>query len=546
MRNRGTRHRAMKRRFLWVGLVALLTACPAPPDTTPPSTPSGFKATASNAKVKLEWNASSAADLDKYTLRWGSDPAQQNATQAIAKTSTQFEQTGLTNGTTYYFKLEATNTAGKTSDSTALVSATPVALDNTAPTLVSSLPTSNASNVALNTQVQLSFSEGMNPGSVSVSSNNLTLGTATWNVANTNVSFATPALQFDTTYSLQLSGQDLAGNNLPSDTLQFSTISAPPTVSSVAPNNNATSTPIVSSITWRFSKSMNRNSVQSGFSSTPSVVCAWAWLDNDQTATCTPSSVLAFDTLYNLNLSTSAQSALGVALTSAFSSSFRTVRDLVQPALVSFAPADNATDVVFSSPITLSFSKPMNQVAVQSAFQSSPAIACIWTWTTSQSASCQPNGRLEQQTDYQITLSSNATDLVGNTLQAAYGFRFRTGNAPPKVTAFTPNGVSLVSNNATLVITFSEDMNKTATEAALRVVNQNAVKTGTISWNPECVLFSGVWVNCRIVSFTPSTGYVSGSSVTWTVSADAVDFGSGARLESAISRDFNIRPSVGP
>jgi chitodextrinase len=141
----------MKKILIYTCLLALLTACPPAltPDTIAPNTPSGFKATAGNAKIKLEWNAGSEPDLEKYTLRWGSSAAQQNATQIISKTSTQFEQTGLTNNTTYYFKLEATDSAGNTSSSTAVVSATPIAPDTTAPTLVSSIPIANASNVAL-------------------------------------------------------------------------------------------------------------------------------------------------------------------------------------------------------------------------------------------------------------------------------------------------------------------------------------------------------------------------------------------------------------
>jgi methionine-rich copper-binding protein CopC len=539
----------MKKLSVFLLLAALLTACPPTPtpDTTAPTTPSGFKATAGNAKVKLEWTANSETDLGGYTVRWGSSATVQNATIAIDKTANQHELTGLTNGTTYFFKLEAKDTAGNTSSSTAVVSATPIAPDTTAPTLTSSTPTANASNVPLNAQIQLTFSEAMNPNTVGVSSNNLTLGAATWNAGNTSVSFVTPALAFDTTYTLQLSGKDVAGNNLGGlTTLQFGTVNAPPTIQSTTPANNATDVPISSTITLRFSRSMNRQSVETAFSSTPSLTCTWAWLDGDQTAVCTPAAPMAFDTAHTLQVASSAQSAAGVNLQTVFSSSFRSERDLVQPALTSSVPADNATNRRFDTAITLNFSKPMNQSSVETAFSSNPAINCTWQWTSPQVANCQPNGRLNQQTEYQITLANTATDLVGNSLQAAYGFRFQVGNAPPKVLGFTPTGITPVGNNAVLSITFSEDMNKTATEAALQVVSQSVIRTGTITWNTECVFFSNVWLNCRTMRFTPTASYTSGTAVSWTVSTNALDLDSGAGLEANVTGNFTIRSNVGP
>ena len=164
--------------------------------------------TADNGKVKLEWVANTEPDLEKYTLRWGSNAAQQNATETIAKTQTSFDLTGLTNGTKYYFKLEATDTTGNISSSTNLLSATPTAPDTTAPTLISSVPSLNASVVPLNTQVQLTFSKAMNISTVTASSGALTLGTPTWSAGNTAVSFVTPALQNDTTYTILIAGKD--------------------------------------------------------------------------------------------------------------------------------------------------------------------------------------------------------------------------------------------------------------------------------------------------------------------------------------------------
>ncbi len=536
----------MKKPFLFL-LVSLLACTPTPtPDITAPATPTGFKAIAGEGRVKLEWIANTEPDLDKYTLRWGSSATAQNATETIAKTAKQFEKTGLTNGITYFFKLEATDATGNTSSSTALLSATPIAPDTTAPTLVSSQPLLNATAIALNAQVQLTFSKAMNISTVTASSNGLTLGAATWNTGNTVVSFVTPALQFDTTYTIALAGKDVAGNDLGgATTLQFSSLSAPPSISSSSPANNAIDVALNSKITLRFSRTMNKTSVETAFSSVPVIACMWVWLDNDQTATCTPNSEFPFATQYDFTLALTAQSTAGIALTSPLASRFTTVQDTIKPALVSFTPTDAQTNVLFSASITLNFSKAMNRTSVESAFVSQPSIACTWTWVSDSSANCQPSIRLDQQTLYTITLGMSATDIVGNTLQAAYGFKFTSGNAPPRVVSFLPSGFGFSSMTAPIVMTFSEDMNKALTQAALQVRNNNVLKAGTITWNPECVLFSGEFLNCKQMTYTPATAYLAGSSITWSVSTSATDYGSGTPLENAVTGGFSTRPNLG-
>jgi methionine-rich copper-binding protein CopC len=516
------------KKLLTLLLVALLAACNnTPTDSTAPATPNGFKATAANAAVKLEWTANTEPDLEKYTLHWGSTASQQNATEVIAANQTSFNLTGLNNGTTYFFKLEASDKTGNTSNTTNVLSATPTAPDTIAPTLVSSIPALNTTAVPLNTQVQLTFSEAMNISSVTVSSNNLTLGTPTWSAGNTVVNFATPALQNDTTYTILIAGKDLAGNNLGgATTLQFSSVPAAPTITSITPANNATDVLVSSKITLHFSKSMNRTSFETAFSSTPSIACTWLWTDSDQTATCTPNANLAFLTGYDLTIAPSAQSAAGVALASAFTGHFTTVQDTVKPALVSFLPLDTATNVLYNSAIVLNFSKPMNQTSVQNAFQSQPAMTCNWTWTTPSSATCQPAQRFNEFTQYQITLGISATDLVGNPMQAAYGFGFSVGKAPPKIISVTPASNAInVPTNTPIVITFNGVVVKETAEAALQVKVGTTIKTGSFTWNSECVSIGGTfYVGCKQMTFTPSSPYPTSSVVTWSVGTGVTDF----------------------
>ena len=89
---------------------------------TPPATPTGLQATAGNAQVSLTWTASAGATsyhVKRSTASGGP------YTQVAAPTTTSDADTGLTNGTIYYYVVSALNAAGESANSSQ-VSATPV------------------------------------------------------------------------------------------------------------------------------------------------------------------------------------------------------------------------------------------------------------------------------------------------------------------------------------------------------------------------------------------------------------------------------------
>jgi len=92
---------------------------------TVPPVPTGLAATAGDAKVTLSWTASSGAT--SYNVYRGTTAGGEAATPIATGLATpSYANTGLTNGTTYYYKVAAVNTAG-TSALSAEVSATPKA-----------------------------------------------------------------------------------------------------------------------------------------------------------------------------------------------------------------------------------------------------------------------------------------------------------------------------------------------------------------------------------------------------------------------------------
>lgn len=103
---------------LFISGIQLVTASPV---TVPPA-PTGLVATPGNAQVALSWAASGGATgyRVKRSLTGGSGYA------TIATVSgTSYTNTGVVNGTTYYYVVTATNSAGESANSTVVV-ATPI------------------------------------------------------------------------------------------------------------------------------------------------------------------------------------------------------------------------------------------------------------------------------------------------------------------------------------------------------------------------------------------------------------------------------------
>jgi len=101
------------------GIEILSSSSPAPPPT-----PTGLTATPGNGSVALAWTASSGAT--GYNIYRGTTSGGEGSTPVATTASTSYTDTGLTNATTYYYTVSATNSAG-TSAQSSEVSATPTA-----------------------------------------------------------------------------------------------------------------------------------------------------------------------------------------------------------------------------------------------------------------------------------------------------------------------------------------------------------------------------------------------------------------------------------
>ena len=250
------------------------SATPVAP-TTPPAAPTGLQATAGNTQVSLMWTSSAGATsyhVKRATINGGP------YTQVSAPTSASFSDTGLTNGTTYYYVVSGLNAAGESANSSQ-ANATP-----TAPATPPAAPT-GLQAVAGNAQVYLTWSATTGATSYSVQRSTTSGGPYTQVAAPTTTSDTDTGLTNGTTYYYVVAASNAAGQSANS-----SQVSATP----AAPANPNVTITVNPSATHPISPYIYGLNFYSGVTGAPSLLTfdrdggdrwtAYNWINNASNA----------------------------------------------------------------------------------------------------------------------------------------------------------------------------------------------------------------------------------------------------------------------
>jgi len=192
---------------------------------TVPPTPTALAATAGNQQVSLTWTASTGAT--SYHVKRGTTSGGPY-TQVGSATTTSYSDTGLTNGTKYFYAVSALNASGESANSNE-VSVTPALPVPAAPTGLAA--------TAGNQQVSLTWTTSNGATGYHVKRATTSGGPYTQTGAPTSASYTDTALTNGTTYYYVVSALNASGESANSSQASATPNAAPGVTITVDPTN---------------------------------------------------------------------------------------------------------------------------------------------------------------------------------------------------------------------------------------------------------------------------------------------------------------------
>ena len=426
----------------------------------------------------------------------------------------------------------------------------PVVTDKTPPTVTLSDPANTATGITLNKPINITFSEEMDPATIT--SSTITLAQGTTPVAAT-VSYtgtiATLTLTSNMspnkvyTGTVTTGAKDVDGNALASNyTFSFTTGAAPdvtpPVVSSSDPANSSTSIALSKIVTVTFNEAMDPLTITgSTFTLKQGTTAVTGIVTYSGTqATFVSSGNLLPSTVYTGTITTGAKDVAGNAMVSNYTFSFTTTSapDLTPPTITSSDPANSASGVAITKVVNVVFSKTLNATTVNATTftlkQGTTSIAGNIAYS-GLTASFTPSASLAYNKTYSGTITTGVKDAAGNALASNYIFSFTTGAAPdltpPTVVSTSPasNATGVVTSQV-VGITFSEAMTVSSiTTSTFTLKKGTTAVAGTVA-------YSGT-----TATFTPSAALTAGTVYTASISTGAKDM-AGNMMMSAMTWNF--------
>jgi len=370
------------------------------------------------------------------------------------------------------------------------------ASDATAPIVISTFPENLATDVGYNSSLLATFSEAMDPLSITDASFTLKNGTIAVPGAVTYTGVVATLKPFvvllpNTLYTATITtmAKDLAGNQMEQNYVwTFTTGIIPddvaPTVIVTVPENLATNVAINARPSAIFSEPMNPFTInQSTFiikhgETSVSGVVTYSGL----TAVFSPLSNLAANTVYTATITNAAEDLAGNKMINNYIWSFTTgsAPDNTPPTVIAVYPTNYATDVAVITRPTATFSELMDPLTINAATfvikQGSTPIAGSVAYI-GVVATFTPGSNFAANTVYTATITNSVEDLAGNTMLNDFVWTFTTAAAadmtPPNViSTFPVNLATNVSLNVIPTATFSELMDPSTINATSFTLKQ--------------------------------------------------------------------------
>jgi len=199
--------------------------------------------------------------------------------------------------------------------------------------------------------------------------------------------------------------------------------------------------------------------------------------------------------------------------------------DTVAPVVIQRTP-ERGEELPPGGAIELIFDRPMDKSSVEAAFLVGPDVSGNIEWADERSVSFKPDRDLERDTEYYVTVGSEAKASDGNPLDGAYRFRFRTVGYLEVAQVVPGPGAQDVEADGTVTVIFNRP-----------VVPLTAVSDPVYAELPQPVTFDppiegdGEWLNTSIYVFAPDEPLAGGTTYSARIEAGLTDTTGGILAE---------------
>ncbi|HNX57534.1 MAG TPA: Ig-like domain-containing protein [Spirochaetota bacterium] len=292
--------------------------------------------------------------------------------------------------------------------------------------------------------------------------------------------------------------------------------------------------PITTSVEITFTEKMDSSTINSDTitvkDGTKSVSGTVAYNSALNAATFDPEQDLAFGTTYDVTVDSGVKDLAGNTIGADKTFSFTTgyEADKTAPEVKTIVPANNATGVVISPEIAITFNEAMKSSTITGSniilLAGTTAVACTLSYDAgTNTAILKPKTSLAFETMHTVKVKTGVQDLSENPIASEFTSSFKTKNDtnPPVVSNSVPAANARnVAIGTNITITFSKNMDPStinATNITLARKSNGAAVSGTLSYDD----------NSRTATFNPDSDLdkseVAGTEYTVTVKKEVKD-----------------------
>jgi len=408
-----------------------------------------------------------------------------------------------------------------------------------APTVILTDPSDEEINVDTNKTITASFSQAMNP--LTISPTTFTLKRGTVNVlgavtySGTTASFKPSlALLPGTTYTATITtgARNVGGTAMASNYVWTFTTkpNAPPTIMSTDPFNNEQGVVLNKTVEATFSVTMDGASINADTYTLKNgnLDVAGAIYTIGNKAYFNPTNDLLPSTTYTATITNNVKNSAGINMINDYVWTFRTGATLA-PIVTSVDPLNNAINVAVDKTLTANFNMVMDPTTINSNTftlkNGSNTVTALVSYNGT-TATLNPINDLLPGITYTATVTTGAKSAGGTALANNYVWTFTTASSSPLVTSVDPmNNALNVAINKTLSANFNMVMDGTTiTSTTFTLKNGNNTVNAAVNYsgttatlNPVSDLLPGTTYTATITTGAKSAGGVAlASNYVWT------------------------------